>query len=71
MTLHQLIVMGAGLAALLALDSADAERVPEADTIKSLERQRVEVRPGSVILNSSDLARDNYREFLDLVSDDP
>ena len=45
--------------------------VRKADTIKSLEKETVEIRPGKVIINSSDLARDNYREFLDLVTDDP
>ncbi len=48
-----------------------AKGVKEKDTIKSLEKKTVEVRPGKVILDSSDLARDNYRAFLDLVSDDP
>lgn len=56
--------------ALLAAATAGAD-VREKDTIKSLEKQTVEVRPGKVIMNSSDLARDNYREFLDLVTDDP
>jgi tetratricopeptide (TPR) repeat protein len=41
------------------------------DTIKSLDKKSVEVRPGKLIINSSDKARENYREFLDLVSDDP
>ena len=50
--------------------SADA-RVKEEDTIKSLEKKSVEVRPGKVILDSSELARQSYRDFLDLVSDDP
>jgi len=70
--------MSLGLKALLILcvaglfgASANAREIEEKDTIKSLERQHVEVRPGNVILNSSDLARDNYRAFLDLVSDDP
>ncbi len=59
------------LAALLSLSDASAEKIKEKDTIKSLERQHVDVRPGRIILNSSTLARDNYRAFLDLVSDDP
>ncbi|MEM8816014.1 MAG: tetratricopeptide repeat protein [Pseudomonadota bacterium] len=51
---------------------ADArKKVKKRDTIESLEGKTVEVRPGNVIVNSSDLARDNYRAFLDLVSDDP
>ena len=41
------------------------------DTIKSLEKRTVELRPGRQIIGSSSLARDNYRAFLDLVSDDP
>jgi len=56
---------------MLPVADADADKVKERDTIKSLERQHVEVRPGKVILNSSNLARDNYRAFLDLVTDDP
>lgn len=59
----------AGAALLFALAShAD---VKKEDTIQSLEKETVEIRPGKVIMNSSDLARDNYREFLDLVGDDP
>jgi len=45
--------------------------VEEGDTIKSLEEKTVEVRPGKIILDSSELARQSYRDFLDLVSDDP
>jgi len=56
--------------ALLAMP-VDAAGVKKKDTIQSLEKKEVEVRPGSVIHGSSDLARENYREFLDLVSDDP
>ena len=59
------------LAVLLPLADASAEKIKEKDTIKSLERQHIDVRPGKVIVNSSSLARDNYRAFLDLVSDDP
>ncbi len=54
---------------LLALPaSAD---VKKRDTIKSLEKKDVEIRSGNVILNSTDLARDSYRAFLELVTDDP
>jgi len=49
---------------------ATAAGVEEKDTIKSLEEKQVDIRPGKVILGSSSLARDNYRAFLDLVSDD-
>jgi len=56
------------LAAVVPFASA---AVDEKDTIKSLERQTFEVRPGKLIVNSTQKARDNYRAFLDLVSDDP
>ena len=59
----------AGATLLFAL-AAHAD-VKKEDTIQSLEKETVEIRPGKVIMNSSDLARDNYREFLDLVGDDP
>lgn len=69
MTLGRSIATIAGMALLFAV-TARAD-VREKDTIKSLEKETVEIRPGRVIINSSDLARDNYREFLDLVTDDP
>jgi TolA-binding protein len=50
---------------------ADAARVQDEDTIKSLETKEIEIRKGKVIHGSSSLARENYRAFLDLVSDDP
>ncbi len=53
---------------LAPLATADDKKTP---TIKSLDKKAVEVRPGKLIVNSSDKARENYREFLDLVSDDP
>ena len=55
----------------MLLTAAAHADVKKADTIESLEKETVEIRPGNVIINSSDLARDNYREFLDLVADDP
>jgi len=58
------------LVMVLCGPAANAD-VKKKDTIKSLERKTVKVRPGNVILDSSDLARDNYRAFLDLVTDDP
>jgi TolA-binding protein len=66
---RRLIIAIAGSAALFA--AAVHADVREKDTIKSLDKETVEIRPGRVIMNSSDLARDNYREFLDLVTDDP
>ena len=59
------------LAALLAASVAGADNVKKRDTIESLDGKKVQIRPGKVIQQSSDLARDNYRAFLDLVSDDP
>jgi len=50
---------------------ASAQKVRKRDTIGSLEDKTVEIRPGRVIVGSSDKARDNYRAFLDLVSNDP
>ena len=41
------------------------------NTIESLEGKEVEIRPGKVIVHSKDLARDNYRAFLELAVDDP
>ena len=66
---YRLILPFAGLALLLTA-TAGAD-VKKKDTIESLENKTVELRTGKVILNSSDLARDNYRAFLELVSDDP
>ncbi|MEM7432431.1 MAG: tetratricopeptide repeat protein [Pseudomonadota bacterium] len=45
--------------------------VKKKDTIASLENKSVEIKKSNVIVNSTDLARDNYRAFLDLVTDDP
>jgi TolA-binding protein len=63
------LVLFAALAVVAAPVYAD--KVKKRDTIASLEDETVEVRPGSIIVDSSTKARDNYREFLDLVSDDP
>lgn len=67
-------VTGGFLILMLAVTwaaTAAAEKIRKRDTIASLAKQTVEVRPGSIIVNSADKARDNYRAFLDLVSDDP
>jgi len=58
------------LSAAFVASPSDA-RVKESETIKSLEDKTVEVRPGKIVLDSSELARESYRDFLDLVSDDP
>lgn len=47
---------------------APAQDVP---TIRDLGNKRYPVKPGRDIRNSNSKARDNYRAFLDLVSDDP
>jgi len=65
-----MMIAALALATLASVPVAAAE-VKKRDTIKSLEKQEVEIRTGNVIINSTDLARDNYRAFLDLVSDDP
>ncbi len=68
---HSLAVRLALFVLLLAAAGiADARKDKKPPTIKSLRGQTVEVRPGGVIQQSNDLARDNYREFLDLVSED-
>jgi TolA-binding protein len=60
------------VSATVVLGSAvEAAKIKKRDTIESLEKKTVEIRPGKVIAQSTDLARDNYRAFLDLVSEDP
>ena len=66
-----LLTLLLALFVVVAVTPASAARVKEKDTIKSLEDKEVDIRRGNVILGSSDLARENYRAFLDLVSDDP
>jgi len=58
---------------LLALVVAPglALQADEGDTIGSLEGKTVELRKGKTVIGSSELARESYRDFLDLVSDDP
>jgi TolA-binding protein len=71
MTSRRLLSVFIITAACLGVSVADAAKPKKRDTIASLERKTVDVRPGKIILDSSQLARDNYRAFLDLVSDDP
>ncbi len=59
------------LVASIAMAPQAFADVKKSETIKSLEKKEVEIRTGTVILNSTDLARDSYRAFLELVSDDP
>ncbi|MFQ5610110.1 MAG: tol-pal system YbgF family protein, partial [Woeseiaceae bacterium] len=58
-------------AMLVGISDVHAKKPRKKDTIASLEGKEVRVNPSKVIVNSNDLARDNYRAFLDLVSDDP
>jgi len=68
----RLTMLVLSLALAFSAAPADAKKKrKDLETIESLEGKSVEVRPGKTIANSSTLARDNYREFLDLVSDDP
>lgn len=69
MKMHRCIALSI-LALVLFAPHAEA-RVKEKDTIKSLEKGTVEVRKGKIVLDSSELARESYRDFLDLVSNDP
>jgi len=69
MTMRQCLAVSLLTAGLMA--SPASASVDEKDTIKSLENKSVEVRPGKIILGSSELARNSYRDFLELVSDDP
>ena len=55
----------------LCVIDASADKIKKRDTIADLEDKTVEVRPGTVIIDSGYKARDNYREFLDLMSNDP
>jgi TolA-binding protein len=50
---------------------AQADEVKKRDTIASLEEKEVEIRKGNVIVGSTDRARDQYRSFLELASNDP
>ena len=68
MRLQRLLLLVLTLVFAAPLAMAD---VKKKDTIKSLERKHVPIRRGKVIVGSSDLARDGYRAFLDLVTDDP
>ena len=55
----------------LCMTDAAADTVKKRDTIAGLEDETIEVRPGTVIIDSGYKARDNYREFLNLMSNDP
>ena len=69
MTLRQLISLSL-VALAIAAPHANV-RADEDGTIGSLEGKKVELREGKTVLGSSELARESYRDFLDLVSNDP
>ncbi len=71
MTASRLTALFVCILALFLASAADAKKPKKRDTIKSLEKKTVELKKGGVILDSSELARESYRDFLDLVSDDP
>ena len=71
MTLRRLTGLLIAALAIVWASIAAADKIKKRDTIASLEGKTVEIRPGSIIAGSTDNARDNYRAFLDLVSDDP
>ena len=71
MNIRHILILALVAASVALGSAAEAAKVKKRDTIESLEKKTVEIRPGRVIAQSTDLARDNYREFLDLVSDDP
>ncbi len=70
MTTRHIVGVSVVTAFVLTTSLAHAD-VKKTDTIESLEGKSVQIRPGNVIVNSTDLARDSYRAFLDLISDDP
>jgi len=59
------------LSVALAIATSAYADVKKRDTIKSLEKEKYEVTESRTILRSNELARENYRAFLDLVTDDP
>ncbi len=63
--------LAAILSVAIFMAPAHAAKLRVEETIKSLEKKEIELRPGRAIMESSNLARENYRTFLDLVSDDP
>ncbi|RZV38421.1 MAG: tetratricopeptide repeat protein [Chromatiales bacterium] len=63
-------LIAVSLLALAMVPGLDV-RADDGATIGSLEGKTVELRKGKTVLGSSELARESYRDFLDLVSDDP
>ncbi len=62
-------VLTAVLAGIWPFGGGD-DQPPKDQTIESLEKREIEVLPSEVIEDSSERARENYRLFLELVSDD-
>lgn len=67
------LFLTAAICALLAVVEypAHGQEIKKKDTIESLANKRYKVKPGNLIIGSTDKARDSYRAFLDLVSEDP
>jgi len=70
MTLRGVLILALLGAALLLAPASRADD-KKAETIGQLQGKEVEIRPGKVIVHSKDLARDNYKAFLELAVDDP
>ena len=61
-----------GFLLLFSLAAVNAQAdVKKSETIESLEDKTVDIRPGKAIIHSTDLARENYKAFLELSTDDP
>ena len=67
---QRFLLLAVAVACALLAPNAFAQRSDGA-TIKSLEDKTVEVKPSTLDIDSSELARQSYRDFLDLVSDNP
>lgn len=67
------LLLTAAICAFLAAveHPAHGQEIKKKDTIESLANKRYKVKPGNLIVGSTDKARDSYRAFLDLVSEDP
>lgn len=66
-SLHRFVAV---LLALCVASTSAARQSGDEDTIAELNGRTVELKPGSNIIDNTDLARDNYRAFLELVSEE-
>ena len=65
------LAIATGVAFLFACSAVQADDHKKGDTLASLEDKEVEIRPGKEITSSSELARNQYRSFLELAATDP